>query len=58
MEKDESALSRKFSDPLEFLLAVMNDESAEVAHRLEAASALMPYFHESLSDPAEEDQDD
>jgi len=57
MPKEESALSCKFSDPLEFLLAMMNDQSLSAADRIEAANALLPYFHESLN-PIEDDQDD
>jgi hypothetical protein len=33
-----------FSDPKSFLLAVMNDSSLSVDHRIEAAKVLMPYF--------------
>ena len=31
-------------DPKSFLLAVMNDDSARMEHRIEAAKALLPYF--------------
>lgn len=33
-----------FTDPKRFLLAVMNDCSADPMHRIEAAKALLPYF--------------
>lgn len=35
----------KFNDPREFLLAVMNNETLDLACRVEAAKVLMPYFH-------------
>ena len=38
-------------------MAMMNDQSLPAADRIEAATALMPYFHESLN-PIEDDQDD
>lgn len=50
-ESKKSALSKTYNDPLDFLLAVMNDETIEAGTRLDAATALMPYFHESLCDP-------
>lgn len=34
-----------FTDPKQFLLAVMNDPAACAEHRIEAAKALLPYFH-------------
>ena len=37
-------IGRNFSDPKIFLLAVMNDSSVSVDHRIEAAKALLPYF--------------
>lgn len=51
-------LVRRFGDPMEFLLATMNDKSLEAADRIEAAAALMPYFHESLNAPPGDDPDD
>lgn len=33
-----------FTDPKAFLLAVMNDPAAGLAHRIEAAKALLPWF--------------
>lgn len=37
-----------FADPKSFLLAVMNDSSVTVDHRIEAARALLPYFLKML----------
>jgi hypothetical protein len=37
-------LGSNFSDPVSFLLAVMNDSSANATQRIEAAKALLPYF--------------
>jgi len=39
-----------YSDPMDYLLAVMNDQAVPFADRLDAATALMPYFHESFED--------
>lgn len=36
-----------FADPKDFLLAVMNDPAASASDRIEAAKALLPYFHKS-----------
>ena len=38
-------LGGNFSDPKEFLLALMNDTTASPEQRIEAAKALLPYFH-------------
>jgi len=49
-QKDEqNPLARSYSDPKDFLMAVMNDQSAPADIRIEAAGALMPYFHVELS---------
>ncbi|MEE3505679.1 hypothetical protein QN399_05255 [Pseudomonas sp. 10C3] len=48
----------QYNDPLDFLLVIMNDESASVADRLDAAADLMPYFHEPLGELEDEDDDD
>ena len=40
-------LGGPFADPKSFLLALMNDSSASVDHRIEAARALLPYFIEN-----------
>lgn len=42
---DIAALSQMYSDPKDFLSAVMNDPSEEVRLRVDAAKTLMPYFH-------------
>lgn len=38
-------LDGPFSDPKTFLFTVMNDPSANVGDRIQAAEALLPYFH-------------
>lgn len=42
-------LDGDFSDPKDFLLALMNDAGASPEHRTEAAKALLPYFHAAKS---------
>lgn len=39
------ALARMYSDPKDFLAAVMNDAGEDVKLRVDAAKALMPYIH-------------
>lgn len=39
------SLSRMYSDPKDFLKAVMNDGGEDVKLRVDAAKALMPYVH-------------
>lgn len=41
---ETSSLQRTFADPRSFLLAVMNDPQTSMALRIEAATALLPYF--------------
>lgn len=36
----------RFASPLEFLLAVMNDASADAKIRVDAAKALLPFKHQ------------
>lgn len=48
--KDEQHPQRAFGDPKDFLLAVMNDQASPIDIRIEAAAALMPYFHTELSE--------
>ena len=36
------------TDPMKFLLALMDDEDAGLVQRLEAAKILLPYFHRKL----------
>lgn len=45
-------------DPIEVLIAIMNDEMQTSKTRLEAAAALMPYFHAPLSSIDQEEDDD
>ena len=42
-------LDGDFSDPKDFLLALMNDAGASPEQRTEAAKALLPYFHAAKS---------
>ena len=52
--KDEQYPQQAYGDPKDFLLAVMNDQASAIDIRIEAAAALMPYFHTELSeDPGE-----
>ncbi|MDD1150394.1 terminase small subunit [Pseudomonas sp. TNT2022 ID357] len=43
-------LSRMFSDPLQFLKAVMNDGGEDMKLRVEAAKTMMPYVHGKIAD--------
>ena len=43
-------LSQMFSDPKDFLKALMNDPSEEMRLRMDAARTLMPFEHERKSD--------
>ncbi|MBV6304926.1 terminase small subunit [Candidimonas humi] len=43
-------LGKMFSDPKEFLKAVMNDPSEEMKLRVEAAKTLMPFDHGKVAD--------
>lgn len=47
-DSDRYMSAGPFNDPKEFLLAVMNDLLAPTDIRIEAAQALMPYFHTEL----------
>lgn len=42
---DIGSLSKMYSDPADFLKAVMNDISEDVKLRVDAAKSLMPYTH-------------
>lgn len=42
---DIGSLSKMYSDPADFLRAVMNDVSEDVKLRVDAAKVLMPYVH-------------
>jgi hypothetical protein len=50
VEDEKTVAPGVYSDPMDYLLAVMNDQSVPFADRLDAATALMPYFHDSLDD--------
>lgn len=41
---DAVSASASFTNPKAFLLAVMNDPAVGIAHRIEAAKALLPWF--------------
>ena len=47
-DADHYSKAGPFKDPQDFLLAVMNDQMAPTDIRIEAAQALMPYFHTEL----------
>lgn len=47
----------KTDDPKEFLLSVMNNAGIDGATRLDAARALMPYYHERLADDDEDEEE-
>jgi hypothetical protein len=47
----------KADDPKEFLLSVMNHPGVAMADRVEAAQALMPYYHERLASEDDETDD-
>lgn len=46
------------TDPIDVLMEIMNDEQQPAELRLQAASALMPYFHETLNPSYLEDEED
>lgn len=48
--RPHTALPSAISDPLEFLLAVMRDDSQTPARRERAARALLPYVHAKVGD--------
>lgn len=43
----------QYEDPMDFLMAVMNGDVYSTADKIDAAAALMPYFHEEIN-PIEE----
>lgn len=45
-----SDLSRRFTDPKDFLEAVMNDAGEEMRLRFDAAKTLMPYHHGKIAE--------
>ena len=44
------------NDPLSFLVAVMNNQSADSRLRIDAAKALLPYTHVKLGEGGKKDQ--
>jgi phage terminase small subunit len=46
----EGLVFAEFSDPRDFLVAVMNEQDAEPRLRVDAAKALMPYVHGKVAD--------
>ena len=50
------ALSKMYSDPKDFLSAVMNDSSEEVKLRVDSAKTLMPYFHTRKAEVGKKEQ--
>ena len=51
-------VKRSGATPLDYMLQVMRDESAEPAKRLDAAKAAAPYVHPRLASVAVGNQDD
>lgn len=49
-------LSVPYSDPLDFLRAVMNDSGTEAKLRVDAARALMPFVHQKKGEGGKKDQ--
>ena len=49
-------LSVQYSDPLDFLRAVMNDAGSEAKLRVDAARALMPFVHAKKGEAGKKDQ--
>ncbi|WP_136477001.1 terminase small subunit [Pseudomonas sp. DG56-2] len=47
---DDALVFAEFDDPRDFLVAVMNEQSAEPKLRVDAAKALMPYVHGKMAD--------
>ena len=43
-------LAKLYSDPRDFLSAVMNDAAEDIKLRVDAAKSLMPYMHPKLGD--------
>lgn len=43
-------LGKLYSDPKDFLMAVMNDLESDMKTRSEAAKALMPFMHQKLGE--------
>lgn len=45
----------KYDDPLQFLMAVMNDSSEEIDVRKDAAKAMLPYIHPKKGETGKKD---
>lgn len=50
------ALSKMYSDPKDFLSAVMNDPLQDPKLRVDAAKTLIPYFHARKADVGKKEQ--
>lgn len=55
-EPDILALAATYSDPKDFLRAVMNDAATDTKHRVAAARALMPFEHQKLGEGGKKEQ--
>lgn len=49
-------LARMYSDPRDFLVALMNDVAEDVRLRLDAAKALMPFTHQKKGEGGKKEQ--
>ena len=49
-------LTRLFSDPRDFLMALMNDAGEEMKLRVDAAKALMPFMHQKKGEGGKKEQ--
>ena len=49
-------LSQMYSDPKDFLVALMNDTAEDVKLRLDAAKALMPFTHQKKGEGGKKEQ--
>lgn len=49
-------LSKMYSDPKDFLMALMNDASEDVKLRLDAAKAVLPLFHQKQGETGKKEQ--
>lgn len=52
---DIADLSKMYSDPQDFLKAVMNDVGEDIRIRVDAAKTLMPYVHGKVADQGKKD---
>lgn len=49
-------LSKMYSDPLDFLKAVMNDAGEDLRYRVDAAKAMMPFVHAKKGEGGKKEQ--